>query len=157
MECKNASVSLHQHMDRIKVRHIGPIISLVWSQPSRDWLVLQIQLIMVWENGQITLNCPKLIITSFSICQFQILVKFSTPKAFILRTRLQFNIHIFNLFKMTWCTWASSKRHFKRLQPSGEELLHNEGHSTSRITLLIFQWVNPLLPKWICVHWTREH
>ena len=58
---------------------------------------------------------------------------------FGLRTRLQFNIHIFDPFKMTWCTWASSKRNFKQLQPSGEELLHNEAHSTSRVTLLIFQ------------------
>ena len=38
-----------------------------------------------------------------------------------------------------------------------EDLLHNEAHSTSCITLLIFQRVNPLLPKGICVHWTHEH
>ena len=75
-----------------------------------------------------------------------------------LMTRFWFEIHIFDPCKMTWCALASSKRNFKQLQSSGEQLLHS---SSSRITLLIFQWVNlmvnPLLPKWICVHWTREH
>ena len=40
---------------------------------------------------------------------------------------------------------------FQQLQSSGEELLHNTAHSTSFITILFFQWVNPLLCKWICV------
>ena len=65
-----------------------------------------------------------------------------------LRTRFRVNIHIFDLCKINKCTLASSKRNFKQLLSSGEELLHNEAHSTSRITLL---------PKRICVHWTREH
>ena len=74
-----------------------------------------------------------------------------------LRTQFRFNIYIFDLRKMTWCTLASPKWNFKQLLPSGKDLLHNELHSTSRITLLIFRWVNPLLPKWICVHRARAH
>ena len=63
-----------------------------------------------------------------------------------LRTSFPINIHIFDQCKMTWCTLASYKENFNQLLSSGEELLHNEAHSTSRITLLIFQWVNLLLP-----------
>ena len=75
----------------------------------------------------------------------------------MLRTHFPFNIHIFDLCKMTWCTLASPKQNFRQLQSSGKELLHNEAHSTSHITVLIFQWVTPLLPKWICVHCVKEH
>ena len=35
---------------------------------------------------------------------------------------------------MTWFSLASSKESFKLLLSSGKELLHNEVHSTSRIT-----------------------
>ena len=56
-----------------------------------------------------------------------------------LSTRSHFDTHIFDLCTMTWCALASSKQNFKKLQSSGEELLHNEAYSTSRITPLIFQ------------------
>ena len=47
-------------------------------------------------------------------------------------SRFLFNIPIFDLNKINWCTLAFSKQNFKQLQSSGEELLHNEAHSTSQ-------------------------
>ena len=35
--------------------------------------------------------------------------------------------------------------------------MHNEEHSTSHIRIHIFQWVNPVMSRWICEHCTREH
>ena len=60
-----------------------------------------------------------------------------------LRTRFLFNIPIFDLNKINWCTLAFSKQNFKQLQSSGEELLHNKAHSTSRITAPIFPMSHP--------------
>ena len=73
-----------------------------------------------------------------------------------LRTPFLFNVHIFYLCKIIWCTLASSKNVFKQLQSSGGELLHNEAHSIRRITFLFFHYVNPLLPRWICMQCMRE-
>ena len=41
-----------------------------------------------------------------------------------------YRIRISDICKMIWCTFGSSEQNFKQLQSSGEELLHNEAHST---------------------------